>query len=248
MMVPTDFWEEARVELDSIKPMFMLAEADQPDHLVKAFDMNYGWGLHHIMNEIAKGEMGTQDLDEYFHKNDSIYQPDDIKMNFTSNHDENSWNGTVKERMGDASELMAVFSYMAPGMPLIYSGQEAGLDKRLAFFEKDTIHWVDSKWRGLYTQLNQLKKENKALWNGANGGRLQKINTSSANIYAFERENEGEKIIALFNMSDTLQSANILDKIAATTLKNYFEGGTITLKEGAEVALAPWGYLVLTNK
>ncbi len=248
MMVPTDFWEEARVELDSIKPMFMLAEADQPDHLVKAFDMNYGWELHHIMNEIAKGEMGTQELDTYFHKNDSLYQPDDIKMNFTSNHDENSWNGTVKERMGDAAEMMAVFSYMAPGMPLIYSGQEAGLDKRLAFFEKDSIEWIDSNYRNLYTQLNQLKKSNKALWNGANGGRLNKIEVDVETVYAFEREKGGDKVIAIFNMSSEAQQVSITSEIKPTTLTNYFTKKKITLKKGSELSLAPWSYLILSNK
>jgi len=248
MMVPTDFWEEARAELDSIKPMFMLAEADQPDHLVKAFDMNYGWELHHIMNQIAQGKMGTKELDTYFHKYDSLYQSDDIRMNFTSNHDENSWNGTVNERMGDAAEMMAVFSYMVPGMPLIYSGQEAGLDKRLAFFEKDSIEWASSNYRNLYIKLNNLKKRNKALWNGSNGGSLKRINTTSDNVYAFERELEGEKVIAFFNMSDTLQQIVITEAIAPVTLKNYFEGTTITIEEGAEIVLAPWDYLVLTNK
>ncbi|MCF6352978.1 MAG: alpha-glucosidase C-terminal domain-containing protein [Cyclobacteriaceae bacterium] len=248
MMVPTDFWEDARAELDSIKPMFMLAEADQPDHLLKAFDMNYGWELHHIMNEIAKGEMKVSELDTYFHKNDSLYQPDDIKMNFTSNHDENSWNGTVKERMGDAAEMMAVFSYMAPGMPLIYSGQEVGLDKRLAFFEKDTIQWVDTKWRGLYTQLNHLKKENQALWNGINGGGLTRINTNAETVYAFEREKEGNRVIAIFNMSAEAQQISITNEIEPATLTNYFTNEEIKVKKGLELPLAPWNYLVFTNK
>ncbi len=247
MMVPTGFWEEARVALDSIKPMFMLAEADQPDHLLHAFDMNYGWELHHIMNQITQGKMGTAELDTYFHKNDSLYQPDDIKMNFTSNHDENSWNGTVKERLGNAAELMAVFSYMVPGMPLIYSGQEAGLDKRLAFFEKDTIQWVDSHWRALYTQLNILKNQNKALWTGINGGELTKINTNSEVVYAFRREKEGDTIIAFFNMSDTIQPFTITSNLKPATLANYFTNTKITIEEGTGFTLGPWDYLILSN-
>jgi pullulanase/glycogen debranching enzyme len=38
-LVPTDFWETARVELDKVKPVFMLAEAEQADLLQKAFDL-----------------------------------------------------------------------------------------------------------------------------------------------------------------------------------------------------------------
>jgi len=247
MMVPTEFWEEARAELDSIKPMFMLAEADQPDHLLKAFDMNYGWELHHIMNEISKGEMGTADLDTYFHKNDSLYQPDDIKMNFTSNHDENSWNGTVKERMGDAAEMMAVFSYIVPGMPLIYGGQEAGLDKRLAFFEKDTIQWTSSNYRKLYTKLNSLKKQNEALWNGIYGGNLKKITTNSDTVYAFERGKNGNKIVAIFNMSNKAQQVALTSELKPIELTNYFTNEKVTVGKGAEFSLVPWGYIILTN-
>lgn len=247
MMVPTDFWNEARIELDSIKPMFMLAEAEQPDHMLKAFDMNYGWELHHIMNEVAKGKMDASHFDAYFHKYDSVYQTDDIRMNFTSNHDENSWNGTVKERMGDAAEMMTVFTYMIPGMPLIYSGQEVGLDRRLAFFEKDSIEWRDSDWRTLYTQLNKLKKKNKALWNGAYGGEINRINTDSEFIYAFQREKDGDQVIAIFNMSGEAQQASIKSEIDSSMLLNHFTKEESTIENGFEISLGPWEYLVLTN-
>ncbi len=248
MMVPTDFWNKARAELDSIKPMFMLAEAEQPDHMQTAFDMNYGWELHHIMNEVAQGKMNASHFDAYFKKYDSLYQSDDIRMNFTSNHDENSWNGTVKERMGDAAELMAVFSYLVPGMPLIYSGQEAGLDKRLAFFEKDSIDWKNSNYRTLYTQLNELKKKNSALWNGEQNGKLNKIETDNQHVFAFTRANSTDKAMAFFNMSDTTQTATITTDLETTVLTNYFTNKSITVNRGNEIVLAPWSYLVLTNK
>ena len=64
-------------------------------------------------------------------------------MNFTTNHDENSWNGTVHERYGEGYKIFAVLMATVPGMPLVYSGQEAGLDKRLEFFEKDAINWKE---------------------------------------------------------------------------------------------------------
>jgi len=130
-MVPTDFWNKARKELDAIKPVFMLAEAEQADLHENAFDMTYGWELHHIMNEMAQGKKNANDIEVYLKKDKAAYPPDSYRMNFITNHDENSWNGTVKERMGDAAAAFAVLSYTLPGMPLIYSGQEVGLDKRL---------------------------------------------------------------------------------------------------------------------
>jgi glycosidase len=145
----------------------MLAEAEQVDLHYKAFDMTYGWNFHHLMNEVAQGKKTVKVFDEYFKKDSTVYPADAIRMYFTSNHDENSWNGTVFERMGDAYKAMAVLTFTIPGMPLIYSGQEAGLNKRLAFFEKDFINWQsDNNLQPFYTQLIKLKKEHSALWNG----------------------------------------------------------------------------------
>lgn len=249
MMVPTEFWDDTRAELDSLKPVFMLAEAEQPDHLLEAFDMNYGWELHHIMNQIAQGKMEVVDLDAYFQKYDTVYSTDDYRMNFTSNHDENSWNGTVKERMGVAAEMMAALTYVVPGMPLIYSGQEAGLDKRLEFFEKDTIHWQDSPWRNLYTQLNQLKKDNEALWNGDFGGKMKRLHTNAdETVFAIEREKGDDIVIALFNMSNTEQVVNFTDTLETQPLKNYFSGEETAIDTETEFTLTPWGYTILTAK
>jgi glycosidase len=139
-MVPIDFWVDARTRLDAIKPLFMLAEHEGKE-VLEAFDMIYAWEFHHIMNGIAKGEKTISDIDAYYAKIDTIFDVEDYLMTFTSNHDENSWNGTAFERMGDAVECMAVFSATVPGMPLIYSGQEDELNKRLKFFEKDVIEW-----------------------------------------------------------------------------------------------------------
>jgi len=137
--VPTDFWENAATDLNKIKPVFMLAEAEKPELMKKAFDMQYGWEAHHILNDIAKGKKTVKAFDDYMQKVKDSLQPDDIHMNFASNHDENSWNGTEYERMGNAVETMTVLTYTMPGVPLIYNGQEYDLKKRLKFFEKDTI-------------------------------------------------------------------------------------------------------------
>ncbi|MEE2771503.1 MAG: alpha-amylase family glycosyl hydrolase, partial [Bacteroidota bacterium] len=130
--VPTDFWEDVSADLREVKPVFMLAEAESPKDLFhNAFEMGYNWEGHHLMNEIAQGKKTAKDWDDYMKKIDTTFEDDDYLMNFITNHDENSWAGTVKERMGDASEAMLAMSYTIPGMPLIYSGQEYDMDKRL---------------------------------------------------------------------------------------------------------------------
>ncbi|MCB8995614.1 MAG: alpha-amylase, partial [Bacteroidales bacterium] len=159
-MIPVSFWNTVRPALNEVKEVFMLAESDQPVLNKEAFDATYDWRLHHIMNEVAQGKMNAIDIENHFAYVDSVYPPNSILMEFTSNHDENSWNGTEYERLGDAVKTFAVFTYTIPGMPLIYNGQEACLNKRLLFFEKDTINWIDCDMKDFYTKLNALKAEN----------------------------------------------------------------------------------------
>ncbi len=243
-MVPTDFWNTARKELDGIKPVFMLAEAEQADLHYKAFDMTYGWNFHHLMNEVAQGKKTVKAFDEYFKKDSTVYPADAIRMYFTSNHDENSWNGTVFERMGDAYKAMAVLTFTIPGMPLIYSGQEAGLNKRLAFFEKDFINWQsDNNLRPFYTQLIKLKKEHSALWNGAEGGSMLRINTTvDDKVFAFIRKKGDDELIAVFNFSAEPQKINLKTK-SGKDFKNIFTEE----KFNPEMDLEAWEYRVYVN-
>lgn len=246
-MVPTDFWDRARDVMETIKPVFMLAEdEDNADLLRKAFDMNYGWKLHHLMNDIAKGNKNANDIWDYFVWNDSVYPANAYRMYFTSNHDENSWNGTVKERMGDASEAMAILSYTVPGMGLIYSGQEAGLGKRLEFFEKDTIIWDNLINKDLYTTLNYLKKENPALWNGQYGGSFNRLGDGSNQyVYSFIREKDGNTVLVIINMSKDMQLISFEDEAANGKYKNVFSGDEIIINGQTQFELQPWRYIVL---
>ena len=248
-MVPTDFWDRARDEMESIKPVFMLAEdEDNPDLLRKAFDMNYAWKLHHLMNDIASGKKNANDIWDYFVWNDSTYPSNAYRMYFTSNHDENSWNGTVKERMGYAAEVMAVLSYTVPGMGLIYSGQEAGLDKRLRFFEKDTINWENLVYGDFYKTLNNLKKENTALWNGDHGGPMTRIGDGlNQFVYALLREKNDNKVIAIMNLSDKPQTITFNQENLNGTYKNVFTGTDVIIDGEMTVELQPWKYMVLSK-
>ncbi|HSD63257.1 MAG TPA: alpha-amylase family glycosyl hydrolase, partial [Ignavibacteriaceae bacterium] len=151
-MVPMEFWKSARIELEKIKKVFLLAEAEGPQYH-EAFDMTYSWELLHLMNDVAKGKKSVQAVRDYFTKEKDQYPPDAYRMRFTTNHDENTWNGTEFERMGAAAETFDVFTCVISGMPLVYSGQEAGLNKRLKFFEKDTIQWEKNNYRILYSDL-----------------------------------------------------------------------------------------------
>lgn len=247
-MVPTAFWEKARTELDAIKPVFMLAEDEgQRDLMIKAFDANYAWEFHHIMNKIAKGEKTAEDVWAYFAKEDTLFAPTSYRMMFTSNHDENSWNGTEFERMGEGARTFAVMTYTIPGFPLIYNGQEVGLDHRLLFFEKDLIDWSKgAEYTPFYTNLNRIKKENEALWNAANGGSFEKLESSKPKeVLSFVRQKGDNRIVVLLNLTPQEQALTLSDKNFSGAFTDLLSGEQREIAAGQEILLPAWGYWVM---
>ena len=201
--IPLDFWKPTVSELKKIKPdIFTLAEAEESAINANVFDAYYNWDTYNAMNRIARGKTNVNSLRKAI-KTLLEFSDEAIPLLFTSNHDENSWRGSEYERMGNAAHTFAVLTYMLPGMPLIYSGQEVGSNRRLEFFEKDSINWNDSNnSTALYQMLNKLKKENKALFCPELGGKLEEITTSKPDkIFAIQRKVDNDKIIAIFNLS-----------------------------------------------
>ena len=209
--VPLDYWQQAIPQLRKEKNIFMLAEAWEPELLKDGlFDMAYGWEAHHTMNRIAQGKNSVKDWDKLILDNQKKYNTNDILMNFVDNHDENSWNGTTKSRLAKAEEAMTALSYVMPGMPLIYSGNEYSLNHSLKFFEKDSIPKTKGAAWELRRKLGKLKTENSALNGGKKSASYKKIKTSNdTEILAFERKKNGEKIIYIANLSDKTISTSL---------------------------------------
>lgn len=222
--VPMDFWNRAKDSLDVDKDLFMLAEWDEPK-MHEAFHMTYGWGLHHNMNEVAKGEKNADSLISFIQNDLERYPNDAIRMNFTTNHDENSWNGTVFERFGEGHKAWAVFAFTVQGMPLIYSGQEAGLNRRLAFFEKDSIDWSEVKYQEFYKQLTTIKHSNPALDNGEFGGSPEFIDTGNPMVIAYNRVKDENAVTVIINLSNESQTVTLPE---STSFTDFFSGETVT--------------------
>ncbi|MCZ6702111.1 MAG: alpha-amylase family glycosyl hydrolase [Ignavibacteria bacterium] len=243
-MIPIEFWIETRKELDKIKPVFMLAEWDTPE-MHKAFDMSYDWSTHKLMNAIAKGEKTAEDMFNNLNNDKNSYPQNAFRMHFTSNHDEKTWNGTVFERLGRAAKLFAVLSFLIPDMPLIYTGQEAGLNKRLAFFDKDEVEWKEHEFRKLYSHLIKLKNNNEALSNGETGSKITWVNSiDKKSILAFTRTKNKDKIFVIFNFSDKEVEFELDGETIMGTYKNYFTGKIETFKNKGNFNLKPWEYRV----
>jgi glycosidase len=243
--VPMDFWNDARADLDKIKPVFMLAEAEGPQ-FHSAFDMTYGWEFHHILNKVYNGEAGPDDIEDYLLKNDSLYPEDAYRMYFITNHDENSWNGTEFERLGDGVATFFALTTLGPGMPLVYSGQETGYDKRMQFFEKDPIDWGKYEMQEFYQTILDLNTNHPALYNGEAGGEWSRITTDNDDkAFVILTEENTQKVLGLFNLSPDDITIGLKDEKAYEMYKTLFTFEDITVNENTRFIIPAWSYKVL---
>ena len=242
--VPTEFWESAVEEMKQVKPIFMLAESEDKDLFEKAFDMGYNWEGHHILNAIAQGKQNAKDLSDYMKKIDTTYQEDDYLMNFVTNHDENSWNGTVNERMGNAAEVMTALSFTLPGMPLIYSGQEYDMQKRLRFFEKDTIPHKQNKFWPILSKLGTLKNESPALDGSKTEAGYSTIKNSDEDvIFSFKRQQNDDEVIFIGNLSDRKKEFNI--DLEGQFIDYMNNEKVFVIEKNQKFQFSPWEYKIL---
>lgn len=246
-MVPTDFWISAHQKLDEIKDVFMLAEDGEPELLVEAFDMNYAWEFAHVTREIASGEQTFEDLDALLERDDARFPKNGYRMYFTTNHDENSWNGSDIELWGANFENFAVLSATVAGMPLIYTGQESILDKRLEFFEKDEVEWKEYAYEDFYRLLLTIQEQNTALWNGALGGERTRIESPDG-TYAFTRKRGQNEVIVAINITEETQSISVPLWSSSTYSKYGVTEGSITSETGSyDLELPPHQWFILAS-
>ncbi|MFO7845310.1 MAG: alpha-amylase family glycosyl hydrolase [Balneolaceae bacterium] len=246
--VPIGFWENVRRELDSIKPVFMLAEWESRDLHKKAFDMTYAWSLWFSLEDLYQEKRDMGDLLEYLAHDVSTFPDNAYRMTFTENHDKNSWEGNQYTNYGDGLHAAMVLCCTVNGMPLVYSGQEAGLDRSLEFFEKDVIEWRDHENAEIYKKLFQLKKRNRALWNGKWGGEMIRIkHNRPESVLAFYRESDGDKVISIINFSEQELDVNFDTIPFVGSYTDIFSGKEMTIEQKTVLNLGPWDYKVLSN-
>lgn len=243
-LVPTSFWEAARQELDKIKPVFMLAEAETPELLYKAFNANYNWPLLHLMNDIARGYRNVMDLDDFFARDKMNYPGHAFRLNFTTNHDENKNAGPALSRLGKAFEAFTVLSFTIPGIPLVFSGQEAGLNRKLNFFDKDEIDWSQgNKYSNFFKKLIQLKKNHDVLWNIDEPAPMLRVGTDCDDkIFAFVRQKGNKKLLVILNLSPDFQELSLRTEREFNGYTDIFTGSVLM---SVQLGLEAWAYMVL---
>ncbi len=223
--MPAKFWQAVLPGIRRDYPdAYLLAEAETPE-LAELFDATYAWELHHLMNDIAQGKKSASDLRAYLDKDDAWMGPDGYRLMFTSNHDENSWAGSEFERMGDAAEVMEVLCFTLPkGQPLVYTGQEIGLTRRLEFFERDPItDWSPNGYTSFIRDLVALRHAHPCLAAGSQGAPAIYIETAPDGVLAFSRSAGDDSVTVWANLTADAVEVNTGEK-------------TVTLE--------PWGWII----
>jgi glycosidase len=248
MLVPLDFWKEARVELDKLKKgLFWLAECEEIAYH-EVFDATYTWKFLHKMEAVSRRESGLDGLDEVLSYYGSMFPPDAIRVFFTSNHDENSHSGSEYERMGSAARAFAVLCATWGGMPMIYSGQELPNYKRLQFFEKDPIAWTGHcELHGFYKTLLECRKRNPALRGGDPAASTRRIHTDGR-CFGYVRSEEVNEVLVLLNISGEPLVVWAGDLQLAGIFREIFTGAEMDVPSVGKIELEPWGYRVFEKK
>lgn len=246
--VELDFWKEARKELDAAKPLFWLGEFDElekPEY-GEAFDASYTWTWMHKTEDFYKKHEPLDTLLTVLKKYDDLGDST-MRAWFTTNHDENSWNGTEYEKYGYMAKALAVFSATWNGMPLLYSGQELPNKKRIEFFDKDTIAWdAGNELEGFYKTLLTLKTNNSALRSGDPAVQTFRIKTSDPkNVFAYLRRNGSREVLVVLNMSSQKDLRfEIVDSNVTGVFKNIFSGAANDFTTEKSFEMQNWEYLV----
>jgi len=245
-MVPAPFWTETLHFVNrQKKDLFWLAESESPTMCDLGFHATYSWKIHHAMNEVIKGTKSVKEYSTMLAENHQGFSDHAYRMVFTSNHDENSWQGTEYERLGEAAITFTVLNTLIPDMPLLYSGQEAMNNKRLKFFDKDEINWTRIPLDSLYNLLIKLKKNKPILWNGSYGGNFEILpNNREDKVLSFIRKKDGKQMVAIFNLSPQDHEIIVGGNIDGFYY-DLFTTEKVNIQREHTFKLHPWEYKIL---
>ncbi len=251
--VELNFWKEARTELEKIKNLFWLGELDPLDNpeYMGTFDAAYTWAWMHKANDFYKNGITIADLETVLKRYEAMGNKT-MRAWFTSNHDENSWNGTEYEKYGDMAKALAVFSCTWNGVPLIYSGQELPNKKRLEFFEKDTIEWtgindpISIGLHNFYKTLLTLHSTHPALRAGDENVKTTRLKTSDDDhVFVFLRKKGEREVLVILNLSPNNKiHFAILDKLVEGKFKEVFTQHSIDISKDLLFEMNAWDYKV----
>ena len=246
-MVPVDFWEQARVEMEKVKPdIMMLAEASKPDLMVKAFDLDYSWPLHGALNDVLLRGKPATELRRSWEDSLKQYPKGTLHMRISDDHDEARATARFSVRGALAAEVLML---TLDGVPLIYNGMEAGDATESgdpALFEKLPILWNFTKehppLRDIYRDLIKYRKAHAAF---RTGEVVWLNNSDEKNVVTFLRRDADEEILVVINLSNRPGEVrvNVVDPGRFTPAKLAGMNGDI-IKDPNPIALGGFDWRI----
>ncbi|MBS1744379.1 MAG: alpha-glucosidase C-terminal domain-containing protein [Bacteroidetes bacterium] len=240
-LTPLPFWIQARERLDRLKKnLVWLAETEDISYY-QAFDIMYAWKWMHTTAHFVKHNGNVQMLTDLLKVQQHELPEGAMQLYFTSNHDENSWNGTEYEKYGIYAKALAVFNYTyANSVPLVYSGQENPVLKRLKFFDKDPIEWNEQpELHHFYKTLNQFHRDS------FSGGEINFLHLHN-NVLSFSRKKDEQEILVFLNLDRIRVTVTVHDG-DHSQYRNIFSGQVLSVAAHSSIELDPGGYLVLSK-
>ena len=260
-LVPVDFWNENRKALEKIKPMYMLAEMEANNDINKtpaayyasAFNASYAWTFMGASADLVAGKKSVNEFKSIMQKNYAELPASMHKMFFLTNHDENTWNATIQERYGENWKAIAALVYTLPkSLPLMYTGEEAGLERRLKFFEKDPIkvtEWSDTSRYAFYRNLIQLHHMHPALKNNQSGSKFEEFNLIEENtgmVYAYKRTLGKSEVIVMINLAQETAHFNIEGlKIDVNNYQSITSSQIEEFRFNEQIEMPQYSFLIL---
>jgi glycosidase len=239
-LTPLHYWKNARTQTEKIKPgLIWLAETEESSYY-DAFDVVYAWKWMHASEDYVKKGKNLESLINDLKIQNEPYPKDLFQLYFTSNHDENSWNGTEYEKYEKFAEAFAVFSFFyASSVPLIYSGQEIPVRKRIAFFDKDNLDWDRTEKQLFYKTLCTSRKK------VCSSAQFQFLETKGK-ILAMKRGVDKNHVLVFMNLGNAVEvyQYDLPEPLIYRDImldETYAESISLSLK------LNPGEFLVLEN-
>ncbi len=245
--VPLSFWKEARTQVDAVKKITWLCEGgDNPDYM-EAFDYDYAWGgFNTAMNNFGSNNNVPElvsECEKLF--NNSAYK-NKGRMVYLTNHDLNAHDGTEFTRYGNSVLPLTVLSFTIYDMPLIYNGQEIGMNKAMSLFELSPVQWdpANSIYLNLFKKLTQLKRTQPALEDGANRGALKIYPTNNEKVFVYSRTKGDNEVLVILNLGKVAVRFKFTEDVPSGRFKDYLnntykefsaEEGITLLENGYEV-------------
>lgn len=243
--VPLEFWKEVRRQVDAVKKVTWLSEGWDPGHL-EVFDYDYAWDFSDSMIEFGKGNDVSilVEASKKLHK-DPVYK-NKSRMVYITNHDLNAYEGGEFGLYKDNVLPLAVLSFTIYDMPLIYSGQEIGMNKSMNFSEVSPVQWTPANkvYINLYKKLTQLKRTQPALEDGANRGALKIYQTSNDKVFAYSRVRGDNEVMVILNFSEAPVRVRFTGDVPSGRFKDYLDNTFYEFSAEEGISMHAKGYAI----